>query len=85
MPSDKQDWDTYIEFWKIVGKHSKHWNYSKTETILMLQKFIDDLIADQCRLAEKRGLELISEQFCNMDVDTWYGEYVLDRIKTLEN
>lgn len=42
------DWEMYVhdpDFWKIVGKHSQHWNYSKSETIELLQA----LIEQKCR------------------------------------
>ena len=32
------------DFWKIVGRHSKHWNYPKKETIELLQTYIDQQV-----------------------------------------
>lgn len=39
-------WRVYAGFWKIVGKHSKHWQYSKFETIEKLQAWIDQAKAE---------------------------------------
>lgn len=38
---------------KIVGKHSKHWNYSKLETLELLGEYIDKLKQDTYAEARK--------------------------------
>src|SRR6185503_14669557 len=43
-----EQWKTYGDFWRIVGRHSTLWNYPKTETILKLQAYIDSLVTLQC-------------------------------------
>ena len=81
------------DFWKIVGRHSKHWNYPKKETIELLQTYIDQ----QVTKGSIYELEELSDKFSKLYVvkhnevnpgDTTEVaiplNYILDRLSVLK-
>ena len=90
-PSQELDWSFYREFWDIVGRHSKHWNYSKTETITKLQALFDKAIK-QHELSRKQEWQEWVEKYDEliMAVGNKYAgetrhETALRYIKSCEN
>lgn len=50
------------EFLEIVGKHSKHWNYSKNETLLLLDDWLQDYIEEAEASLLRRAISELPEK-----------------------